>query len=890
MFKLLLRNHRKSTAQAMVEFSLALPILLLVMYGLIETGRLVFLYASVVTAARQAVRYGSATGLNPAGTPYYNDCTGIRNAAKSLGFIQPFSDSNIQIHYDNGPDAAHSWTQATCPIIDTNNPPAHPANGDRIYVRVSTQYAPIVPLVPFRPFTIASAGWRTLVVSIPVQVDVPAVSLPPGTTGALSIVKDAWCASCTPPGSYYESPGQIITYTYRITNPGTDAVVIVPTNGHNVDDSRLGEVCPTFPNPLPPLTTVTCTVNYTIQTTDMPPVLAITNVVSMQGISNSIPVAAQTSKTINFVPRPKLTLVKTGDVRSTVAKGLPVDYDYALTNSGNVDLTVPFTIHDTNLSAAATCPAGPLTVGSTIHCTGTHYLTSNDINYRYVDNTAYATALYNGYTVTSNTVTLRVLVPGLLLVVSSCNANPPCGNGIPLPVATVTGLNQTVYYTYYLTNRLSSWMYSGKVTDNRGAANFTCSSWNLIAPGTTASCSRSYNAYTQADMDNPLGQFLNTANASASSGKPSNTATAAVNVTQTPSFTLTKTASVSKALTLGASITYTYKFTNTGNVTLGPPYSVTDDKIPPQGTCSAMTGSLAVGGGTLTCTRTYTVTQADLDAGSIINHATATATFTASAGPQTINSTAPAATATVWTYDGPRFAVIKTANPVTYDAFGQTITYSYALKNTGSWTIGPPYAVTDQSLGAVDCSGVGTLAQGASAACNTLTYSIQDLDLTNGTVTNHVTATALATDPTNPSNTQTITVVPNPTTLIINRFVCSSTYLNHTNPTPIPSGSDLIWTIVNNTGLPVHISSITISWSSGPPYLNNLFLNGTNIWTGLSASSGGFTVPGGPWLLPSGNTPLRIQFTTGTAYSVHVVLNFQETGCPVVDSNNATPG
>ena len=62
----------------MVEFGLALPILLLVVYGLIESGRAVFIYASVATAARQAARYGSATGDNGAGTLYYNDCSGIR--------------------------------------------------------------------------------------------------------------------------------------------------------------------------------------------------------------------------------------------------------------------------------------------------------------------------------------------------------------------------------------------------------------------------------------------------------------------------------------------------------------------------------------------------------------------------------------------------------------------------------------------------------------------------------------------------------------------------------------------------------------------------------------------------------------------------------------------
>ena len=55
-------NPKKSKAQAMVEFALALPLLLLLLYGILETGRLLFMYSTVVTASRQAVRYGSATG------------------------------------------------------------------------------------------------------------------------------------------------------------------------------------------------------------------------------------------------------------------------------------------------------------------------------------------------------------------------------------------------------------------------------------------------------------------------------------------------------------------------------------------------------------------------------------------------------------------------------------------------------------------------------------------------------------------------------------------------------------------------------------------------------------------------------------------------------------
>ncbi|OGO21898.1 MAG: hypothetical protein A2Y54_07440, partial [Chloroflexi bacterium RBG_16_51_16] len=97
-------TSQKSRAQTMVEFALALPVLLMVVYGTLETGRLLFIFASTVTAARQAVRYGSATGDNDLGTPYYQDCAGIKQSAANVGFINVFSDINIT--YDRGLDVS----------------------------------------------------------------------------------------------------------------------------------------------------------------------------------------------------------------------------------------------------------------------------------------------------------------------------------------------------------------------------------------------------------------------------------------------------------------------------------------------------------------------------------------------------------------------------------------------------------------------------------------------------------------------------------------------------------------------------------------------------------------------------------------------------------------
>src|SRR5688572_17286906 len=95
---------QKNRAQAMVEFAIALPILLMLLYGILEAGRLLFIYSSIVTASRQAVRYGSATGIGPNGVPRYQDCAGIRASANRADFLNAFQDEDIHIFYDEGPD------------------------------------------------------------------------------------------------------------------------------------------------------------------------------------------------------------------------------------------------------------------------------------------------------------------------------------------------------------------------------------------------------------------------------------------------------------------------------------------------------------------------------------------------------------------------------------------------------------------------------------------------------------------------------------------------------------------------------------------------------------------------------------------------------------------
>ena len=82
-----------------------------------------------------------------------------------------------------------------------------------------------------------------------------------------------------------------------------------------------------------------------------------------------------------------------------------------------------------------------------------------------------------------------------------------------------------------------------------------------------------------------------------------------------------KTATPATYDAVGDVISYSYVVKNTGNVTLAGPVTVTDDKA----TVTCPAGSLAPLA-SMTCTASYTITQADLDGGSVKNTAQASPT------------------------------------------------------------------------------------------------------------------------------------------------------------------------------------------------------------------------------------------------------------------------
>src|SRR5439155_608759 len=245
---------------------------------------------------------------------------------------------------------------------------------------------------------------------------------------------------------------------------------------------------------------------------------------------------------------------------------------------------------------------------------------------------------------------------------------------------------------------------------------------------------------TQANLD--AGTVTNTATAHAKNPQgttvDSSPAQATITRTTTGALTLAKSATPTTYATLGQTVTYSYTVTNTENVTLST-FTLTDDQINSSTAFSCGATSLAPGSSTR-CTAPYVITQANLDAGSVTNTATAHGT-----NPQggTVDSGPAQATITRTTTGA--LTLAKSASQAKNSKLGQTGTYSYKVTNTENVTLST-FTVTDDHINsntAFSC-GATSLAPGASTSC-TAPYVITQANLDAGTVTN--TATAHGTNP-----------------------------------------------------------------------------------------------------------------------------------------------
>ncbi len=326
-----------------------------------------------------------------------------------------------------------------------------------------------------------------------------------------------------------------------------------------------------------------------------------------------------------------------------------------------------------------------------------------------------------------------------------------------------------------------------------------------------------------------------------------------------------RTAPLPPVITPGTRIPYQYVVTNAG---VGPltGLTVADDKVTGI-TCDSTTLPPAPNpAATTICRGSYVVTTADAAAGQVVNTATATATgSTGSVSSPPSSVTVPLTSALEITKS------VQTPPPY---SVGQTITYSYQVRNTGGTRL-TEIAVSDSRIaaGGVICD-VGALDPGATTTC-TGPFTITAASLTNGLLTN--TATASGVSPIG----QSVNSGPDSATIAVAADIAVTKTVTDATPTV---GESVTFTVtVTNNG--PGIGSGVIVGDQVPPGLT---------LTAATPSAGTYDPGSGNWTLPDlpvgGSQTLRLTTTVDTAAPITngATVRSAAQPDPVMSNNSAS--
>ena len=608
--------------------------------------------------------------------------------------------------------------------------------------------------------------------------------------------------------------GQSVAYTFSVTNTGNLTLTLVgvtdvptaPAGVVNVTcESLSGPTgdCSGATTTLAPGQTALFTGTYVVTQADVNHGTIVDHATAQGTTPTSSTVnATSTPVTVTVTQSPALTIVKSASPTTLTHAGDTITYTFDVTNSGNVNLTGVGVTDNPQTPAGAlttgpTCqslanPSGscsgattPLAPGQIAVFTGTYVVTQADVDHgSVVDHATTQGTTPSGGTVdaTSNTVTVTATPSPTLTIAKS--ATP----------TTVTAAGQDVTYTFTVINTGNVTLSSVGVTDvptsPAGVVTATCQSLSsptgscsgattTLLPGQMATFTGVY-VVTEADINHgTIVDHATTQGTTPSSGTVNATSnTVTVTATQSPSLTIAKSATPDTVTAAGQSVTYTLTATNTGNVTLTGVH-VTDVPTAPAGgftaTCQSLSNPIGTCSGTTTTlapgqvanfSATYVVTQADVDNGTIVDHATAHGT-----PPAGGTTSATSNTVTVTATSSPSLTIAKSATPTTVTAAGQSVTYTFAVENTGNVTL-TSVGVTDvptspaggviatcQTLGSPigTCSGATTTLLPRQTAVFSGTYTVTQADVDHGEIVDDATVTG--TPPSGPQVTNTSNTV-----------------------------------------------------------------------------------------------------------------------------------
>lgn len=156
---------RTARGQSLVEFALALPVMLLIFMGVMDFGRVLLTYAQSSGAVRNALRHGVIIGYADTGSvqPNYTDCDTMIAAAEKVFFADV---NSVSVYFEKADgstinclpssDASALTWQELDKLIN---------NGDLLKVDVGSNVSTMTPFLP-DSLPVAISGQRTLVKSV----------------------------------------------------------------------------------------------------------------------------------------------------------------------------------------------------------------------------------------------------------------------------------------------------------------------------------------------------------------------------------------------------------------------------------------------------------------------------------------------------------------------------------------------------------------------------------------------------------------------------------------------------------------------------------------------------------------------------------------------------
>lgn len=121
------RAATSSDGVALVEFALVMPVLILLLVGILDTGRAINAYVTISNASREGARYAA---LNPTAPPPAIKSSAVLPHAQQLDA----GSIGVSVTYNNNVNSS------ACPVASTTAPPVSTPAPTTIPVRVDVTY------------------------------------------------------------------------------------------------------------------------------------------------------------------------------------------------------------------------------------------------------------------------------------------------------------------------------------------------------------------------------------------------------------------------------------------------------------------------------------------------------------------------------------------------------------------------------------------------------------------------------------------------------------------------------------------------------------------------------------------------------------------------------